>query len=224
MVTKWKQSKFSRGKHSSPNERPKSKRNVTCIRFILWGMFRFNLMLAYITPMLWAQSNNRNLALNQNNRICHLTCCSVCTFIIVHRIIVCFLLLLYYRTFPLQKMLLKPSSAGISQNQSLCFSRHFQHASTHAYAYLLIKRDSYTSSLLFHHNLHFVIIGYWLMFRLRDRGSIQQWPSATSLLQVPRVHSPQAIWSITNFYTSISSKFQTNNPCVCVCLIISVSD
>lgn len=118
------------------------------------NVFGSNLTLAYITPMLGEQSNNCNLALNQNNRICHLTCCSVCTFMIVHRIIVCFLLLLYCRSFPLQKMLLKPSSAGVSQNQSLCFSRHFQHAYMHAYASLLIKCDSYMSSMLFHHNLH----------------------------------------------------------------------
>lgn len=101
----------------------------------------------------------------------------------------------------------------VSQNQSLCFSRHFQHAYMHAYASLLIKCDSYMSSMLFHHNLY--CNSYWLIFSLRTKVYSVMTEATSLRCKCPRFTSLQAIWSITNFLYFYLLQNSNHNPCVC---------
>lgn len=168
-------------------------------------MFGSNLTLAYITPMLGEQSNNCGLKFESNNRICHLTCCSVCTFMIVHRIIVCFLY-----CYIVEVSSSKDAAQTIfSRSQSKSVTMFQQTFSTCLYARLCVSLDKMwplTCLVCYFTTICIVIIGYWLIFSLRTKVVFSNDWVLQGLLQVPKVHSPQAIWSITNFYTSISFK------------------
>lgn len=114
----------------------------------------FDLMLAYITPICWEQSNNCNTALSQNNRICHLTYYSACIFIIAYRVIACFF---YFEVVYLFK---KATQNMFSMNFKVKISHCIPvennlHTCTYVDFFFLIKCGSYIQSMaLCQHNLH----------------------------------------------------------------------
>lgn len=91
------QSKLPRWKHVSPNnQRLKYKNSTMYMRFILWGM-HLNLMEGFQKLLPFFESRvTIAILLWIKITVCRLTCYSVWTFLVAHKITLCFLFSLLF--------------------------------------------------------------------------------------------------------------------------------